>query len=496
MKKSISNKLIAVLALGILMLTNIAVAVAEEPMFGPNAKGLKGTVYFYAGGFTPTKPTPDVPNPPQYLNTLVQKYEKIHPEVNIKIIPDKGGEYHTWRVTQLQGGTAPEILDNNYIRVWQEVPKGWYVPLDKYLEMSNPYIPEDMPGHNKWKNSILDRVWEETVYADGNQYLITPMGTGTGLFFNKEIFEELGFPTTLKTQTSSWSNWEDFINSLKKIKGAGYEPIAAFMKLHGWGGTYNWIDGVVLTSVYYDKIPEFYLKKKQWHVLSQEEYVHTILTDIHSAYDPEFGDFLDIMKELQSYWITGYMGMMEEQPYRAFINERAPLHLNMTSWLKDIMRDADFDWGVTYWPKIDEKTSKFCKNVKTSFLVGGYTSGWAVTYVAKEKELVRESIDWLMYVCAQENFGNLVNDALMGVPTIKKCEVSEAFAPFTPILSLPMRAIKDPRPRLTKRYGEEHRGIMQMFFTGQLTKKETRDKLQKWLMSEAKKAKAEAGWEW
>ena len=33
---------------------------------------------------------------------------------------------------------------------------------------------------------------------------------------------------------------------------------------------------------------------------------------------------------------------------------------------------------------------------------------------------------------------------------------------------MPIRALKDPDPRLSRRYGEDHRRLMQEYFTGQI----------------------------
>ena len=40
--------------------------------------------------------------------------------------------------------------------------------------------------------------------------------------------------------------------------------------------------------------------------------------------------------------------------------------------------------------------------------------------------------------------------------------------PTVAFLELPIRALKDPDPRLSRRYGEDHRRLMQEYFTDQI----------------------------
>ncbi len=449
------------------------------------------------GNYYPAEPTEDNPHPPTALKTIVAEYEEAHPGIKIELVEMPSGVMpDTWRITVFQGGTEPHILINNYIRVWQEQVNDWYIPLNEYLQEPNPYIPEGMPGHDRWQDSIPDVVWDTTLHSTGNQYLITMDAVAVGMFYNKEIFQKVGLPTELKTPTSLWANWEEMLDAMAKLKDAGYQPLALSMHTASpWN--YNWVDGIVLTSVFYDLLPEMYepARADKWHVLSQQEVSCAIHNGILSATDPRFSDFVDILSEFQQYWIAGYPTMTTDETYRAFINQEVPILLtNASADISRVLRDAKFDFGVTYFPPLNGATSPFAENVKTSFLVGGFTAGYAITERAEREGILPETVDFLKFLTAQPQWSRIVQDAPRAVPTLKGLDVPESLQSLTAFLELPMRAFKDPNPRLSKRYGEEHRRLMQEYFTGQITKDELIQAEDKLMKSEAEKVIAENGW--
>ncbi len=469
-----------------------ASAPAEE---GTQSTGDKITISIAPGAYYPTEPTADNPNPPTALNELVAEYEAANPNVEIELIeiPQSVSE-DTWRVTVFQGGTEPHIINNNYIRVWQEEGNGWYVPLNDYIEQPNPYIPEGTPGHEQWQESIPEVVWDTTLHSSGNQYLTTVDAVAVGYFYNKEIFEELGLPTEFVTETSLWTDWADMMEDMAVIQEAGYEPLALSMST-ATPFNYNWIDGVTLTSLYRDKIESMWEPDASWHALNQKEMACAIQNGIMSANDPEFSAWIDVLSAYEPYWIEGYSSATPDEAYRLFITGETPIMLaNAAVDMSRVLRDSDFEFGVSYFPPLQETTSEFASNVDTAYLVGGFTAGYAVTDRAQREGITDEVVDFLMYLTAQPQWSRVVSDAPRSVPTLLGLDVPEALQPLAAFLDLPIRALKDPDPRLTKRYGEEHRRLMQEYFTDQISKDELIAAEDRLMTSEAEKVIAENDW--
>ena len=243
-------------------------------------------IYFAPGLYLPAEPTETNPNPPQALTSLIKDYEASHPGVTIELVEvPESVSTDTWRVTVFQGGNEPHILSNNYIRVWQEAINDWYLPLNDYINQPNPYTPEGTPGHERWQDSIPEVVWNTTLDSSGNQYLVTVDAVAVGIFYNKEILEEVSIPTEFATDTSLWTDWADMLADMETLKTAGYEPMAFTMSTSD-PMNYNWIDGVILTSVYRDSLERMFKPGSDWHAMDQEEIACAIQNGVTSAKDP------------------------------------------------------------------------------------------------------------------------------------------------------------------------------------------------------------------
>ncbi len=453
-------------------------------------------IRFAPGAYFPAEATEDNPFPPTMMNELVAEYEAMNPGVKIELIEvPQNISGDQWRITVFQGQNEPHILNNNYIRVWQEEGNDWYVPLNDYITQANPHTPEGTAGSESWQDSIPQVVWDTTYHTgSGNQYVVTVDAVAVGFFYNKEMLDAAGFDTEFDASYSLWADWESMIAELDTLAATGVEPIALSMST-ATPFNYNWFDGTTLTSVYRDKIESMWEPDATWHALNQREFACAIQNEIVSANDPEFADWIDILANFEPYWIDGYPTATPDEAYRLFITGEVPFLLaNAAADMARVLRDADFEFGVSYFPPLTETTSAYAANNDTAYLVGGFTSGYVVTDRARREGITDEVVDFLMYVTAQPQWSRVVLDAPRSVPTLVGLDVPDALLPLTNFLELPIRALKDPDPRLTKRYGEEHRRLMQEYFTAQIDKDTLIREQDRLMRSEAAKTIAENDW--
>ena len=447
------------------------------------------------GAYYPGEPTEDNPHPPTFFQQLVAEYEAANPGVTIELIdiPDNiSGDQ--WRSTVFQGQNEPHIITNNYIRVWQEENNDWYVPLNDYIARPNPYIPEGTPGSEAWQDSIPEVVWNTTLHSSGNQYLVTVNAVAVGFFYNRDILEAAGADTSFDISYSLWEDWETMIAEMGALAEAGYEPLALSMST-ATPYNYNWFDGVSLTSLYIDHIESWWEPGASWHALNQREFSCAIQNGLISAHDEAFADWLQLLADFEPNWVEGYATMTPDEAYRLFINGQVPFLLsNAASDTVRVTRDADFNWGISYFPPITETTSPYAANNESSYLVGGFTAGFVMTDRARREGIEEQVIDFFMFMTAQPQWSQVVRDAPRSVPTLAELDVPEALRPLTAFLELPIRALKDPDPRLSRRYGEDHRRLMQEYFTGQIDLETLVNEEDSLMMREARLVIAENEW--
>lgn len=90
--------------------------------------------------------------PLQGLKKVIRAFEERFPDTKIEIL--NVPSVREYLVTQLSSGQAPDILNVNVENVWMDVQKGWYIPLDPFLEKPNPFVVERgdsaAPGFDQW----------------------------------------------------------------------------------------------------------------------------------------------------------------------------------------------------------------------------------------------------------------------------------------------------------------------------------------------------------
>ncbi|MCB8933279.1 MAG: extracellular solute-binding protein, partial [Chthonomonadaceae bacterium] len=206
------------------------------------------TLRFAPGIYMPDRRPMDVGKPIEGLKHVAEEFERLYPDTRIEFTEAPVGQ-REYLVTQLAAEQAPEILNVNVEDVWQDVQKGWYIPLDRYLERPNPFIPKGEPGSVQWWDQFkYQAISRGKAAPDGKMYCLTYDMIETGVFYNKNIFRRLGLsvPTT----------WPEFVRAEEKIKAAGLIPF-----LVGSTSVADWGMDLVFDQFYGEILPGIDLAK-------------------------------------------------------------------------------------------------------------------------------------------------------------------------------------------------------------------------------------------
>ena len=134
------------------------------------------------------------------LSRLLDRYKKLHPNVDIEIQQVPGSQYYQRLKIQFASGVAPDIMQLAYDNLPAFAEKGTIEPLDRLIKRDkfpiDGMFPELLPAL-KYKGRIygLPRGWTTFV-----------------LYYNKDMFREAGVPFPRE----GWT-WDDFLSACKKI---------------------------------------------------------------------------------------------------------------------------------------------------------------------------------------------------------------------------------------------------------------------------------------
>lgn len=156
-----------------------------------------------------------------YVSRVAKKFEEEHPGVRIEftVVPDQSAAHQTFKAAAVTD-SGPDIAN-----LWSG--QSIFAMEDVILDISD-YIPEDdLEKIQGWETVTMNFEEDGAILGypvSGNEVC--------GLLYNRQILSEVG----LDFENNPPQTLDEFIEDMKKIKEAGYLPIAAGDD--GWNGAY------------------------------------------------------------------------------------------------------------------------------------------------------------------------------------------------------------------------------------------------------------------
>lgn len=411
--------------------------------FGPDVRYVIRMVpgFAYMPGTRPT----GFGEPLRAFDEVAAAFAELYPDTRIVFeqVPMRE-EYIT---TQLIGGTAPDIVMSNVEDVWQDLTKGWYLPLTPYLDKPNPYVPDGDPGSREWWDIFrYQAITRGKVAPDGHMYAIPLDMVETAIYYNKSKFEELGL--------SIPETWEEYMAMQEHVINEGrYSPTL----LSAWNFVY-WGTDLVFDQLYFGILDGIDIKQ----IPEQEQYFEGYLDwdelffllekGFFTREDPRWREMFRLLKE----WRGMSTPNIATTDFRRMFLRQEGLMLWTANSFTTQMRlnpDVDFEWDVFYFPPMTEATSPFAVGTEMC-VIGGVAMQYIVTNSAvrdvrrdrelppqedllrraEESERLQRVVSWLQFMTLPENAERIVNESMLFIPNIEGTRPHPSMAPFEEIL--------------------------------------------------------------
>jgi raffinose/stachyose/melibiose transport system substrate-binding protein len=370
------------------------------------------TLRVYMQGLTPReKLESERVTPPSYLWTVAKAYQKLHPDITIEFVPEIRSNYEEWFMTQMAGGTAPDVVWYQRGYIQRDYKKNWLADLTGPLNEKNPYAP----SYARWYDIFQQPAIESGRAPDGKIYMLTGDIVGTGIFYNKDLFKKAGI-------TKEPDTWAEFMADCKKLKAIGVVPFSTSMSMEDGGVRLygSWFTREIQDVLYnnaMDRIKGSKVERtwKPGEGLPTKVMVNAIVKGRYAATDPQFKDMLRVLKDFSQYWPDGFWAINTDsnQVYDYWAKGQAAMGW-FGSWMtKTTMQDPliNFKWGVfKKFPTITKETSQFGGS---EFPMMGGVGGvfqYAVPEFTKDRGTYAAAIDWLRYVTNPPTIVATLND--------------------------------------------------------------------------------------
>lgn len=415
------------------------------------------TLTVFAQAYTPDIVTGDNPLPLRQFSRLAREWEKMHPGVKVRFINQPPGDYRVWMITQLKGGTAPDVMWTQADWANEDQKYGWFIQLDPYLNRRNPYTSSSKP----W----IDHFYEDATNArrapDGKLYALPIDQVETGIFYNKDIFRRVGVQPP--------ETWSEFVEVHQKLEEAGYVA----MLFVGDAMRFGWARTLLHDQLFNDKLPLVDVKREDqsgFLGVDAQEFVRAYKKGIWSVRDPRYRDLLRILKDWSQYWNDDWIATGDPRLFRV---GRAAMFWEGSWYTPSIERDPlrEFDYGVFPVPGLTRQTSRYAAGMQPRGLGGASAIQFAITQTAVREDKVDLAVDFLQFITAPGNLGKLVGEAEKFLPNSPGVKGSPTLDPFSATLEQGPVLFRGEPP--TKEYEDVTFRAMQSYLSGKASLDDT-----------------------
>lgn len=354
------------------------------------------------------------------LQEIARQYESLHPNVDVELTFVGGSQLATYVRTREAAGLefVPDIYNGNMTKGYDA--QGKWVAFTPYFEQINPYT-----GKRFIESFRKLNVYEFDNYG-GELYMLPLDLISVGLYYNKDIFEQLGLGEP--------QSWAQLLDTCKTIQEAGYTPISMpgdFSSI--WAGNLGWIVRALSDSYLRDKIPLVLSQPGDWDFdpvahadfsfdpsnpffdrqspLNSERMITAIENKEIDFKSQEFRQIYLRLKELSQYFQKGYIGSDIESAKNAFIRQEAAMIFAGSQFIftnehyqKTATADRKFNTGIMWLPPI------LSDPLAHNPIRGFYNGGTLLSVTKKgDAEHERRVMDFLMFL-ATPSSGQLLHD--------------------------------------------------------------------------------------
>lgn len=317
--------------------------------------------------------------------------------------------------TQLAAGTAAELVFNQPPHEPETV-----VPLDEYLQEPNPFVE----GNEAWYDLFLTDFYgydAGSVNGQGNLEWIPFNLIGLGVFYNAEIFEEVGIEAPLET-------YGDYLAACDTLKEAGYDPYAMDSSLQGHGQVANFIYNM-LTSKYFDDLNVYAGSGEEGEAetqLAPKSIARAVATGDISTQTPEVAETLRLTKEFMDRCATPNWSGIPAAPggfvnTADFVSGTAAMALGSNLSAAD--EQIDFEFGTMPFGTVTEEDSELSTGFAAQAGLGAGGTAYMISASTEGPEL-EAAIQFLQFASAPDGVQTFL-DGMGGIPAIEGAEPAE-----------------------------------------------------------------------
>ncbi len=354
------------------------------------------------------------------LQKIIDEYNRLHPDVKVRqqIIMGVGSSFVRWCVTQIIGGTPPDIME--YHAGFRSYLGSYFTGLGKYVGQPNPYNRGTDLEKTPWKDTFYGGMygsWEPELM---DYYSIPNTLYTLRFYYNKDIFRKvLGSDKQPETMM-------EFIEMCRKIKKSGIIPVIV--------QNADGVQGVVFFRTILSQIGWTFEKELDFNhdgIIQPAEFMRAFYRHGFKFTDPRLKAEFEVMRKFAGYWSRGFNAIGTTVAPFMFIQQRGACYLG-GSWLGRQMLDScKFDLGCFPFPLLTAKDP-----VAGKFYCGPWgenTTQPGMSLAVADGPNKDVAIDFLRFLTSRKN-NAAFNAGPAWVPGVNGAKIDPAVTAFKPLI--------------------------------------------------------------
>jgi len=361
------------------------------------------------------------------FDAIAREYEKIHPGVVVEQMSIPENVYPTWTVTQLAGGTAPDLIEYGPSTGSDERLARYFQPLTEWVGSPNPYNKGTSLEKTPWRQTFLDGL---TGWPNYNTNLLEIYGMPNTVvtirfFYNRDLYRKITGNETLPR------TYQEFIEVCRKVEQDG-ERITGHKVVPIAGSKSN--APRITESLFCGQVQKLWAQYQgdDLRQANGNEAVlrFAVLKHKLSLYDPAIQSAYQITHDAGQYMQPGFMQLNREDAVFTFTQGNALMIATGSYDTVSLTSQAPFEIGVFPVPsptRDDPVYGKFVFGPATE--AGAPTQGSFLLYM--ESKHKQQALDFLRFMTSQKM--NALFAAKSGwLPAVIGVDVDEKMKPFMP----------------------------------------------------------------
>lgn len=357
------------------------------------------------------------------FDELAVEFNRQHPEIRVEqlLVPER--IFPNWLVTQLIGGTAPDLIEVGYGLDDERLAR-YFLPLSLWVERPNPYNAGTALEKLSWRDTFLDGM-----YSSYNPTLQDYYSAGLNmhtvrLYYNRGLYEKImgvGAPAPTK-----FRELELVFEKLADYNRGRLNKVVAIA-----GSDYN---GPLL-------LDQFLSNQTQKLLLRLNDLLDFSVSkpDTQLAYlqgrwnfeSPEVRSGLDLQHEVGRNLPSGFQSLRREDATFYFLQQRA-LMIVSGSWdVRTLKAQAPFPIDIVSIPLPTPENPEYGKYVLGAFAENNdVATRFGITRLSKHP---KAALAFLQFMTSQRG-NQLFVDTSYWLPSVIGVTIPEPIRAFQPIV--------------------------------------------------------------